>query len=48
MTDEERDMLLVEMRQDIKWIKDWIKDQNKYKFMVWTALIGAVISLVAK
>jgi len=28
MTDEERDTLLVEMRQDIKWIKDWIKDQG--------------------
>lgn len=48
MNDEERDMLLVEMRQDIKWIKDWIKDQGKYKLMVWGALIAAVISLVAK
>ena len=48
MNDEERDELLIEVRQDIKWIKDWIKDQNKYKFMVWAALIGAVISLVAK
>ena len=48
MTNEERDKMLIEMHQDIKWIKDWIKDQNKYKFMVWAALIGAVISLVAK
>ena len=48
MNDEVRDKMLIEMHQDIKWIKDWIKDQNKYKFMVWAALIGAVISLVAK
>ncbi len=48
MNDEDRDKMLIEMHQDIKWIKDWIKDQNKYKFMVWAALIGAVISLIAK
>ena len=48
MNDEERDMLLVEMRQDIKWIKDWIKDQGKYKLMVWGALIAAIISLVSR
>lgn len=48
MTDEERDILLVEMRQDIKWIKDWIKDQGKYKLMVWGALVAALISLIAK
>ena len=48
MTDEERDILLIEMKQDIKWIREWIKDQNKYRYMVWAALVGAVISLVAK
>jgi hypothetical protein len=48
MTDEERDELLIEVRQDIKWIKDWIKDQGKYKLMVWSALIAAIISLIAK
>jgi len=42
--DETRDNMLVEMHTDIKWIKD----QNKYKFMVWAALIGAIISLIAK
>ena len=46
MDDEERDAMLIEMHTDIRWIKDWIKDQNKYKYMVWAALIGAVISLV--
>lgn len=48
MDDETRDEMLVEMHTDIKWIKDWIKDQKRYKFMVWAALIGAVISLVVK
>jgi len=48
MNDEDRDKLIVEMHTDIKWIKDWVKDQGKYKLMVWGALIAAVISLVAK
>ena len=48
MNDEERDKMLIEMHQDIKWIKDWIKDQNKYKFMVWAALVGAAISLISR
>lgn len=48
MTDEERDAKIIEMHQDIKWIKEWIKDQNKYKFMVWGALITALISLIIR
>jgi hypothetical protein len=46
MTDEERDVKIIEMHQDIKWIKEWITDQNKYKIMVWAALIAALMSLV--
>lgn len=48
MDDDTRDKLIVEMHQDIKWIKDWIKDQNKYRYMVWGALIAALISLIAR
>ena len=48
MTDADRDKLIIEMHTDIRWIKDWIKDQNKYRYMVWAALIGVVISLVVK
>lgn len=48
MEDEKRDEMLIEMRTDIKWIKDWITGQNKYKFLVWAALIGTVVSLVVK
>ena len=48
MDDSTRDEMLIEMSTDIKWIKDWIKDQNKYRYMIWAALIGAVISLVVK
>jgi hypothetical protein len=48
MDNEERDKLIVEMHTDIKWIKDWIKGQNKYKLMVWGALIAALISLIIK
>ena len=48
MTDDERDRLILEMHQDIKWVKLWIQDQKQYKFLVWAALIGAVISLVVK
>lgn len=46
MTDDERDILLIELRQDVKWIKDWIKEQKQYKLLVWGALITALIGLV--
>jgi hypothetical protein len=46
MTNDERDRIIVEMHTDIKWIKDWITTQNKYKLMVWGALVAAVISLI--
>lgn len=48
MTDEERDKMLTELHTDVKWIKDWIKDQNKYKLMVYGALVMAFISLIVK
>lgn len=46
MTPEERDSIIIEMRTDIKWIKEWISTQNKYKLLVYGALITALISLV--
>lgn len=46
MDNKQRDKLIIEMHQDIKWIKEWIATQNKYKLMVWGALIAAIISLV--
>jgi len=48
MNNDERDIMLIEMHQDVKWIKQWIQDQNKYRYMVWAALVGALISLVVK
>ena len=48
MIDEERDKLIIEMHQDIKWIKEWIKTQNKYHYMVWAALIAALFGLLIK
>jgi len=46
MDDTKRDEMLIEMHTDIKWIKDWIAGQNKYKFAVYMALITALISLL--
>ena len=46
MTDEQRDTMLTSMSTDIKWIKDWIKDQNKFKLVVYTAVILALIGLI--
>jgi hypothetical protein len=46
MKDEDRDRLIVEMHTDIRWIKEWIATQNKYKLMVWGALVVAFISLI--
>jgi hypothetical protein len=46
MTNDERDKLIIETHQDVAWIKEWIATQNKYKLMVWGALIAAILSLV--
>lgn len=46
MTNDERDEKIIEMHTDIKWIKEWVATQNKYKLMVWGALIAAFISLL--
>jgi len=46
MTDEERDKLITEMHVDIKWIKEWIATQNKYKLLVFGSLITAFIALI--
>ena len=48
MTNDERDKTIIETHQDVKWIKEWIASQNKYKLMVWGALIAAVLSLVMR
>lgn len=48
MENETRDKMIIETHQDVKWIKDWIKDQNKYRYMVWAALVAALFSLVVK
>ena len=46
MTNDERDKLIAEMHNDIKWIKGYIRDLNKFKLMVWGALIVALLSLI--
>jgi len=46
MTDEERDRLIIESHQDIKWIKDYIRNLDKFKLMVWGALFVALLGCV--
>jgi len=46
MTDEERDRLIIESHQDIKWIKDYIHNLDKFKLMVWGALFVALLGCV--
>ena len=48
MDNNERDRLIIEMHQDLKWIKEWIITQNKYKLMVYGAFITAIISLFVR
>ena len=48
MTNDERDKLIIEVHQDVKWIKTWIAEQSKYKLLVWGALIAAILSLVTR
>lgn len=46
MNDQERDQMLIEVHQDIKWIKCWIAEQNKYHLMIYAALVGALIGII--
>jgi len=48
MNNDERDKRIIETHQDVKWIKEWIATQNKYKLMIWGALIMAVLSLITR
>jgi len=46
MTNGERDEMLIEMHTDVKWIKEWIRTQNKYKFAIVIIFITAVIGII--
>lgn len=46
MNNDDRDRLIIEMHQDVKWIKDYIKDLNKFKLMVWAALFAALLGCI--
>lgn len=48
MDNNERDRLIFEVHQDVKWIKEWIAIQNKYKLMVYGAFIAAILSLIIR
>jgi len=46
MTDNERDELIIEMHADLKWVKQYIADLNKFKLMVWLALFAALLGVI--
>lgn len=50
MTNEERDIKIVEMHTDIKWIKKWTVEHksihSRYLLMVWAAIIAALVALI--
>lgn len=47
MSDEKSDHdLIVEMHQDLKWIKSYIANLDKFKLMVWGALFVALLGCV--
>lgn len=46
MQDEERDRLITEMHQDLKWVKEYIRELNKFKLAAIIALLAAVLGCI--
>jgi hypothetical protein len=48
MTDDERDKLIVETANDVKWIKSWTVEHkqthDKYKWYFISTIIGVILS----
>ena len=49
MDDQERDELLIELKSDVKWIKQNLENHLahhfKYSFFAWSSVIGLIITL---
>ena len=45
MNDQERDELLIELKSDVKWIKQYIANLDKFKLLVWAALFTALLGM---
>jgi len=50
MLPEERDKLITEIHQDMKWVKEWTIEHkalhSKYAYYFFITLIGLIIALV--
>ena len=46
MDNPELEKLITEMHTDIKWIKLYITELNRYKLLIWAALIGAILGVI--
>ncbi len=46
MTNDERDAILIETRTDIRWIKEYIKEQKRYKYGILIVFLMAVIGII--
>ncbi len=46
MTNDERDAILIETRTDIRWIKEYIKDQKKYRYGIFIVFVMAILGII--
>jgi len=46
MDNSELEKLIIEMHTDIKWIKQYINNLDKFKLMCAAALIGAILGII--
>ncbi len=46
MTNDERDKMLVELYTDVKWIKEYIRVQNRWKLAIVIIFATAVIGII--
>lgn len=46
MHDDDRDRMLVELYTDVKWIKEYIRVQNRWKLAMVIIFATAVIGII--
>lgn len=50
MTEEQRDTMIIEINNDVKWLKEWTIEHkalhSKYSYFIIATIIGLLITLL--
>ncbi len=38
--------MLIEMHTDVKWVKEYIKDQKKYRYGIFIVFVMAILGII--